>query len=55
MTTAQKIKFAIENQGRKKVWIAKELGISRQLLDRKLVDNFFSVGEIFKLQQIGIL
>ena len=55
MTTSNKVIKAIKDQGRKKIWLANELNITRVTLDKKLKDNFWSVGEIMKLQQLGLL
>ncbi len=38
-----------------KFQLAIELEISRPTLDKKLSDNFFLVGEIIKMKQLGIL
>lgn len=53
--TSDKVKFALSNQGRKKTWLADQLGISRPTLDNRLKDNSFLIGEIMKLQELGIL
>jgi len=55
MTTSNKVIKAIKDQGRKKIWLANELNITRVTLDKKLKDNFWSVGEIMKLQQLGLV
>ena len=55
MTTSMKVKKAIESQGRKKNWLAVELGISRPTLDRRLQDNYWTAGEILRLQALGLL
>ena len=55
MTTSNKVIKSIKDQGRKKIWLAKELNITRAKLDEKLRDNFWSIGEIMKLQQLGLV
>ena len=55
MSTSAKLKEAIKNQGRKKSWVADQLNISRVTLDKKLADNFWSVGELLILKKIGLL
>lgn len=50
ITMADKVKQAIVTQGRKKQWIAKELGIGRVTLDLRLADNSFRDNEIEKLK-----
>ena len=55
MTTSLKVQKSIKEQGRKKVWLAKELGISRQYLDRKLKDNYFDEKDIQKFKELGLI
>jgi len=55
LKTSDKIRFALKDQGRKKIWLAEQLGISRPTLDNRLKDNSFLIGEIMRLQEIGIL
>ena len=55
MTTSVKVKQAIVKQGRKKNWLAQELGISRPNLDKKLSDNYWTAIEIARLQRLGLL
>ena len=55
MTTSVKVKQAIVEQGRKKNWLAKELGMSRPHLDRRLQDNYWTAIEITRLQRLGLL
>lgn len=55
LKTADKVIFALKDQGRKKTWLAEQLGISRPTLDNRLKDNTFAIGEIMKLQELGIL
>ncbi len=55
MTTSSKVKSAILVQGRKKNWLASELGISRPALDRRLNDNYWKPGELLKLQELGLI
>ena len=55
MTTSLKIKQAIVTQGRKKNWLAQELGISRPNLDKKSSDNYWTAIEIVRLQNLGLI
>ena len=55
LTTSKKVELALKEQGRKKSWLAKELGVSRPLLDRRLNDNFWQTTEIFKLKSLGLI
>ena len=52
ITTAKKVEFALKEQGRKKVWLAEQLQISRPTLDAKLKDNTFTIKEIIYLNVI---
>jgi len=56
MKTSKTIKTAIENQGRKKNWLADQLKISRPTLDRRLIDEeSWKPDEITTLKQLGLL
>ena len=55
MTISHQVKTAIESQGRKKNWIASELGISRPNLDKRLSDNFWTQGQIEVLRLLGLV
>ena len=52
LTAAKKVEFALKEQGRKKIWLAEKLGISRPTLDAKLKDNTFTINEIVILNTI---
>ena len=52
ITTAKKVEFALKEQGRKKIWLAEKLEISRPTLDAKLKDNTFTTNEIIILNTI---
>lgn len=45
VTFADKVISAIEKQGRKKNWIAKQLQMTRPTLDARLTENNFTVDE----------
>lgn len=49
ITTAKKVEFALKEQGRKKIWLAEKLEMSRPTLDAKLKDNTFTIKEIIYL------
>ena len=55
ITTSDKVKKAIVNQGRKKTWIADKLQLSRPTLDLRLEANTWQPEDIIRLKQIGIL
>ena len=52
ITTAKKVEFALKEQGRKKIWLAEKLEISRPTLDAKLSDNTFSINEVYMLKSL---
>jgi hypothetical protein len=52
LTTSKKTELEIKKRGLKKIWLAEQLGITRQTLDTRLKDNFWSVGEIMALKAI---
>jgi len=55
MTTSLTVKQNIKKQGRKKSWLAKELGVSRPTLDNKIRDNYWSVSELVILKRLGLV
>ena len=55
MLTKTKLQESIKSQGRKKTWIAEQLGISRPTLDRKLNDNSFTSEEKAQLRELQLI
>lgn len=55
MLTKNKLKESIKSQGRKKSWIAEQLGISRPTLNNKLEDNSFTPEEERKLRELQLI
>ena len=55
MKASKTIKTAIEDQGRKKNWLADQLKISRPTLDRRLIDEEWKPDEVTTLKQLGLL
>ena len=55
ITTSDKVKKAIVNQGRKKTWIADKLQLSSPTLDLRLEENTWPPEDIIRLTPIGIL
>jgi len=51
-TTSVKVKAAMQREGRKYTWLAKELGITRVALYDRLNDNSWSIGEIVILKRL---
>lgn len=54
-TISISVKTAIDNQGRKKSWVADQLQISRPTLDSRLVEDDWKPEEITILKSIGLL
>lgn len=55
MKTSDKLTKTIKDQGRKKTWIAEQLGISRPTLDARIKDNSFTDMEINRLQELQLV
>ena len=55
MLTKVALAESIKKQGRKKLWVAEQLGIARPTLDKKLKDNSFTVEETAKLKELGLV
>jgi len=55
MKTSDKLKTTIKTQGRKKNWIATQLGISRPTLDSRMRDNSFTDAEINRLGELQLI
>ena len=51
----KKVDLNLKEQGRSKTWLAKQMGITRQLLHTRLNDNFWSHDDISKLKELGII
>jgi hypothetical protein len=54
MTISQKLLIFIQDRGIKKGWIADYLGISRPTLNQRITDNSWTVGEVVKLNELGV-
>ena len=55
MTTSAKVQKAIQDQGRKKNWLASILGVSRPYLDKRLRDNYWTIGQVKLLKEYGVI
>lgn len=51
-TTSQKVERALKEQGRKKKWLAEQLGVNPMTISHKIRDNTWSVAELFLLQSL---
>ena len=51
-TTSEKVKAAMKREGRKYIWLAEQLGITRVALYDRLKDNSWSVGELINLKRL---
>jgi len=52
--TSEKVIIWMARNSKTQIEMAAELGITRQTFAQRLKDNFFTVGEIVKLKQLGI-
>ena len=52
MTFAEKIEHLLEKQGRKKTWLAYQLGISKVVLHNKLKDERFDSIEQARIRKL---
>ena len=52
---SKELQQTIIDQGRKKKWIAKQLGISRPTLDSRIRDNSFTDAEINRLKELQLV
>lgn len=55
ITTSEKVKTAIEVQGRKKTWLAEKLQLSRPTLDFRIENNSWRPEDIVRLRQLGVI
>ena len=55
MKISTELERTIKEQGRKKIWIAKQLGISRPTLDSRIKDNSWTDAEINRLQELQLI
>lgn len=55
ISTSDVVKDQLTKQGRKKTWLAEQLGFSRPTLDERLKENCWLPNEIMKLKQLGII
>ena len=55
MKYSDTVKLAIKQQGRKKNWLAEQLGISRPTLDSRLKDNAWTTTELNKLVELKLI
>jgi len=55
MKTATLLEQTIINEGRKKKWIAIQLGMSRPTLDSRIKDNSFTDSEINRLKELQLI
>lgn len=49
---AEKVKAALKQQGKKKVWLYSRMEMTPQTLDSRLKSNAWSVAELVKLQDL---
>jgi hypothetical protein len=51
-TTSQKVVKALEEQGRKRSWLANQFGIAYPTLASKITNNTWSKAELYLLEQV---
>ena len=55
LKTSQKIVLWLISEGKTRIWLAKELGITRQTLAQRMKDNYFTIGELMTLRRLGFI
>jgi hypothetical protein len=53
--TSEKILIWLHRERKTQVWLADQLGVTRQAISNKITDNSFTVGDILRLKSLGIL
>ena len=51
---SEKVVLWLMRNRKTQIELAKELGITRQTLAKRIDDSYFTVGEIIKLKELGI-
>jgi DNA-binding XRE family transcriptional regulator len=52
LSFSETIRLALDRQGRKQVWLAKEMGVTTQTIYNKLKNNEWTVSEKIALKSI---
>lgn len=51
--TSEKVLIWLHRTDRTQVWLAEQLGVTRQAINGKISDNSFTAGDIMRLTQLG--
>lgn len=51
---SEKLLLWMRRNNKTQIEVAKELGITRQSLASRMKDNYFTVGELIKLKEMGV-
>lgn len=51
--TSEKVLIWLHRTNRTQVWLAEQLGVTRQAINGKIADNSFTAGDIIRLTQLG--
>lgn len=52
MNFGEKINHLLNSQGRRKTWLAEQLGVSKVVLHNKIKDNRFSYEEMAQIKRL---
>lgn len=53
--TNEKVLIWLHRTNKTQVWLAEQLGVTRQAISGKIADNSFTAGDIIKLSQLGCI
>lgn len=53
--TSEKVLIWLHRNKKSQVWLAEQLGVTRQAISGKISDNSFTVGDIVRLKSMGII
>ena len=53
--TSEKVLIWLHRTNKTQVWLAEQLGVTRQAISGKITDNSFTVGDVIKLSQLGCI
>lgn len=51
--TSEKVILWLHRNNKSQVWLASELGVTRQAISAKISDNIFTAGDLIKMQRLG--
>lgn len=53
--TSEKVLIWLHRTNKTQVWLAEQLGVTRQAISGKITDNSFTAGDVIKLTQLGCI